>query len=206
LNRRQPYRARFTLAHEIAHTMIDPPTVRKAAVELAARRPRGGDELERLCDEIAVELLLPYEMFARSVPQPLTLTGVFGLAKTYDASLQATALRAGELAQEPIQVVVWERDGRSRIRAKAARGREYLTGDDAAERSMGDDTPIARAFIGKDAERGLEVADPDSPLAYDCEARGFLRGEARFVISIVRPATAQARVRGSPKGVPLAVR
>jgi hypothetical protein len=188
LNRREPYRARFTLAHEIAHTIVDPPASAPNTVALARRKPRSSDELERLCDEIAVELLLPYELFLQELQEPLSLNGMFRLAKQFDASLQATALRAGELAREPVQVVCWERSGRRTMRVKAQRGREYLTGAGASERSLDDDTPIARAFAARDAAHGIEFASPGADVGYECEARGFLSGTARFVISIVRPA------------------
>ena len=62
-----PVRARLARGHEIAHTMVDPPDRKAATVTLASRKPSGDDELERLCDEIAVELLLPYGLFSRAL-------------------------------------------------------------------------------------------------------------------------------------------
>ena len=194
LNKREPLRARFTLAHEIAHTMIDPPDRKAATVTLAGRKPSGEDELERLCDEIAVELLLPYGLFSRALGQePVTIGKIFGLARQFDASLQATALRAGELSTAPVQVICWERSGRSGYTVKAARGRDFLTGRGAeTERSLAEQTPIARAFRSKEIERGRQLPSPEAPDVYDCEARGFMKGDARFVISVVRPAALAA--------------
>lgn len=190
LNKREPFRSRFTLAHEIAHTIVDPPDRKAATVVLARRKPSSDGELERLCDEIAVELLLPQEMFIDALDdEPVSMGAIFRLAKLFDSSLQATALRAGELSREPVQVICWERSGRRGIRVKAARGRDFLTGPGADEdTSLADETPIARAFRSKRTERGRQVAAPQAPDIYDCEARGFLRGDQRFVISVVRSA------------------
>ncbi|MDP3768538.1 MAG: hypothetical protein Q8S13_11030, partial [Dehalococcoidia bacterium] len=161
-----------------------------ATVVLAQRKHRRGGELERLCDEIAVELLLPYEMFLRALGgEPVSIAGIFGLAKQFDSSIQATALRAGEVSQQPVEVVCWERSGRSGIGVKARRGHEYLTAPGAERRGLEDESPVARAFRSKGTERGSELPAPDAPWnVYDCEARGFLKGSARFVISVARPA------------------
>jgi len=185
LNKREPFRARFTLAHEIGHTMVDPPDRDASTVLLATRKPRRKDDLERLCDQIAVELLMPYELFLAALgPGPLAIADVFRLARLFDASLQSTALRAGELALEPVEVVCWQRDGVDGIRPGARRGHEFLAAPATeANRHLDDGTPVARAFTSKDTERGRDIGD-----LYDCEARGFLRGSARFVISIARPA------------------
>src|SRR5256885_9262960 len=53
-----PSRRRFTIAHELAHGMFDQP---------GRRFPRTGKELERLCDMIATELLMPRTCFRKAV-------------------------------------------------------------------------------------------------------------------------------------------
>ncbi|MEX1253824.1 MAG: ImmA/IrrE family metallo-endopeptidase [Dehalococcoidia bacterium] len=193
LNSRQPLRERFTMAHEIAHTIVDRMGDKPATVVLAARTPRRGTALERLCDQIAAELLMPYEMFTQSMQgEGVSLNTVERLARTYEASLQSTALRMGELSDAPAQVVCWEREQKLGLRVRWKSGQPLLTAKGAtAYRSLSNETsPIARAYASKQRETGHETPWPDQPwCVYHCEAKGFLRGSARFVLSVVRPAT-----------------
>jgi Zn-dependent peptidase ImmA (M78 family) len=191
LNSRQPLRERFTMAHEIAHTIVDKMGDKPATVVLAARTPRRGTALERLCDQIAAELLMPYDMFRRSMDgEGVSLDTVERLAKVYEASLQSTALRLGELSDEEAQVVCWEREEKLGLRVRWKSGAPLLTAKGAtAYRSLSnEESPIARAYASKQRETGHETPWPDQPwCVYRCEAKGFLRGSARFVLSVARP-------------------
>ena len=100
-----PERQRFTIAHEIAHLVIE---------GTGARPPRRGKELERLCDRLAVELLLPASAFVRVLPELPTIGDIFGLARTFQASLTATAQRVAELSNTTVleihrRQITWHR-------------------------------------------------------------------------------------------------
>ncbi len=190
LNSRQPLRERFTMAHEIAHTIVDKMGDRPATVVLAARTPRRGSTLERLCDQIAAEVLMPYEMFLRSMGGGASLDQALRLARLYDASLQSAALRMGELSPEAAQVVCWEREGARGLRVRWKSGRPLLTEKDATSyRSLSNESsPVVRAYASKGRWTGHETPFAGQPwCVYQCEAQGFLRGSARFVLSVVRP-------------------
>jgi len=201
LNERQPHRSRFTLAHEIAHTMLEPFGNPRTKTALAHRNGRRGSALERLCDEVAVELLFPYELFRHAVAGlPPAIGAVTRTARLFDASLEATALRYGEVAPGPVEVVSWRQQG-SGLKVKASRGTPLVAASDCrAVRSLSDaSSPVARAFRSRGAERGLERPYDDMPwIAHPCEAQGFLRGEARYVLSLITPATAGAAADTTP--------
>jgi hypothetical protein len=99
-----PLRQRFTLAHEIGHLML---------WDLLEQGPEcGGDpQLERACDAIAAELLLPTEAVLSYVqtlsgPSPENLT-LF--ANRFEVSLQAAALRLHEdLKLWPHSIGLWQ--------------------------------------------------------------------------------------------------
>jgi hypothetical protein len=98
-----PNRRRFTIAHELAHAIF----------ELSGPKcPRSGRELERLCDMIAAELLMPWRAFkarAGDVPGP---DQILQLARVFQTSLTATAIRCNKLLDVTIfaaqtDVVLW---------------------------------------------------------------------------------------------------
>jgi Zn-dependent peptidase ImmA (M78 family) len=111
---KQPRRRRYSLAHEIAHTLFpDYDDALKAAGKLwrENRRTPADDpanrELERLCDVGASELLLPEFVF-----RPLLLAGGFSLASIvglrarFDASFEATSRRASDSTDERAMTVI----------------------------------------------------------------------------------------------------
>ena len=81
-------RKRWTIAHELAH----------AVFETTGRNPpRRGRELERLCDMIATELLLPRRHFAPRIHGRVCLDQVLRLANVFKTSTSATAIRCAEI-------------------------------------------------------------------------------------------------------------
>ncbi len=80
-------RKRFTIAHELGHAVL-----LRAGLSL----PHKGTEVERLCDLLASALLMPPEVFVRSA-QPICLSGLFDVARQFDVSLAAAAVRCASL-------------------------------------------------------------------------------------------------------------
>jgi hypothetical protein len=80
-------RRRFTIAHEIAHAIF----------ELSGPNcPRSGRELERLCDRVATELLMPRAEFIARAGKSPGIDEVFHLARDFQTSLMTTAIRCNE--------------------------------------------------------------------------------------------------------------
>ena len=87
-------RRRFTIAHEIGHALLFP----------VAGVPRGSSacgrsaELERLCDIAATEFIMPAaqvgQYFAR---REASIENIVGMARDFDVSFHAAALRMVEL-------------------------------------------------------------------------------------------------------------
>lgn len=78
-------RRRFTIAHEIGHAVIE---------RTGPRCPRHGRELERICDLIASELLMPSDVLKDHVRLPVDLAGMSRIASRFDVSLTAVAIRS----------------------------------------------------------------------------------------------------------------
>ena len=83
-----PARRRFTVAHELAHALF----------ETSGRNcPRVGRELERLCDKIAAELLMPRKVFLEWPGQQSPLEGCSSWRDCLACLSPATAIRSAEL-------------------------------------------------------------------------------------------------------------
>ena len=83
-------RQRFTVAHELAHVILE---------RTGRNAPRAGSGVERVCDMLAAECLLPTDVFEAQLSRSLTLPDVVQLARTFETSLIATARRCAEFRQ-----------------------------------------------------------------------------------------------------------
>jgi hypothetical protein len=83
-----PSRRRFTIAHEMGHAFFE---------TTGPNCPRFGEELERICDMLATEILMPKDIFLQRAGHELSIQKVFELARLFDTSLVATAIRCAEL-------------------------------------------------------------------------------------------------------------
>lgn len=140
-----PARRRFTLAHELAHVLV------KRSAQHALR----GLRLERFCDDIAAELLMPAAAFARDAGARPDAARVKRLATLYRTSLAATALRCAELTRTAAfeaedGAVLW----RHGVAAAAV---------NTLVRAFGPDALARRAFattfdiVGEEADRRVEI-------------------------------------------------
>lgn len=103
-------RQRFTLLHEIAHIVLDLPSMHDQGLNTGtlyryARRPKE----EILCDVFAAECLLPADFFKKDLEQlAVGLDSVKELAASYQASLTSTGSRFAFLHGEPCAFVLTE--------------------------------------------------------------------------------------------------
>lgn len=88
-----PTRKRFTIAHELGHAIFE---------GTGARAPRTGDELERLCDMLASEILMPRDIFLSLANGDPSLSHLLEVAHTFKTSLSATSIRYAKLKKVSI--------------------------------------------------------------------------------------------------------
>ncbi len=86
-------RRRFTIAHELGHAVLQ-----KASKKVFS----ASNELERLCDMFAAEVLLPRPHFLRSIDDEFHLSTLPQLARSFQVSVTTTAIRYAELMQVSI--------------------------------------------------------------------------------------------------------
>jgi len=85
-----PARKRFTMAHELGHAIFE---------STGPNCPRSGEELERLCDMLAAEILMPHSVFDGYLGKDVRLDAIFSLARLFQVSLSAAAIRCTELRE-----------------------------------------------------------------------------------------------------------
>jgi hypothetical protein len=74
--------------------------------------PRTGVELERLCDKIAAEILMPKQLFLGRLGQGLSVAKILDLSQLFRTSVSATAIRCAELLKVSVfgiegETIIW---------------------------------------------------------------------------------------------------
>jgi hypothetical protein len=80
-------RRRFTIAHELGHAVL---------VREGLKLPHRGGEVERVCDLLASEILMPAKSFSEAAV-PVSISRIFALANQYEVSFSAAAVRCSDL-------------------------------------------------------------------------------------------------------------
>jgi hypothetical protein len=96
-------RKRFTIAHEMAHAVFE---------STGPNCPRTGVELERLCDKIAAEILMPKQLFLDRLGHEFSVKKILDLSQLFRASVSATAIRCAELLKVSVfgvegDTIIW---------------------------------------------------------------------------------------------------
>ena len=106
-------RQRFSGMHELGHWMRDRGRIAFACTANALLREWGDDNPERRANRWGADVLLPRRMFQTAAGGlPPTFDSARALAKAFETSLTATAIRLVELGAMPAMVVCTEATGR----------------------------------------------------------------------------------------------
>ncbi|MFH1674684.1 MAG: ImmA/IrrE family metallo-endopeptidase [Pseudomonadota bacterium] len=99
-------RTRFSLAHEIAHTLF-PDCCESVRHRLQIDKIRDDDwQMELLCNIAAAELLMPVGTGSKLEHESVTIDNLLRLQRQYDVSTEAIALRMANLTSEPCTIFV----------------------------------------------------------------------------------------------------
>lgn len=94
-------RARFSVAHELAHTLFPDCIERIRNRSLRTETEHHDAELETLCNVAAAELLMPIGSFSELQGESLSIDHLMELRRKYDVSTEALLLRVVRLTREP---------------------------------------------------------------------------------------------------------
>lgn len=106
-------RQRFSGGHELGHWMRDRGKVAFSCTDRNLVADWGDDDPERRANRYAADLLLPRKLFAAAARGAAPTFGCArDLARTFDTSLTATAIRLVELGSSPAMIVCTDSNGR----------------------------------------------------------------------------------------------
>lgn len=109
---RSPGRLRYSIAHEIAHTLF--PDCGERIRNRSKTTPSPDDwQLEALCNLAAAEILMPIGSMKREQSEILSIENVLAARKQFDVSTEAILIRLVHLSEEPCAVFVASRPGDS---------------------------------------------------------------------------------------------
>ncbi len=108
-NPNQPHsRTRFSVAHEIAHTLF--PDYVRSTRNRSGQSARSDDwQLELLCNISAAEILMPAGPSLDLADTPITVNNLMRERKRFDVSIEALLIRIAKLTDRPITVFVASR-------------------------------------------------------------------------------------------------
>ena len=185
-------RQRFSCAHEIAHAILQPdlnPSMRQELTQVS-------NDLERHCDELAAQILMPDPTFSRYAnSEACSVQAVIKLARTFQTSIKATTIRTLDVITEPCVAIFsamaagrsgarlriqWNSQNVRRLRRRHAyflpKGKSVnLATADMAYRTNQIQTKNEYIDVGNLRLKGYT------------ESRAFGYGKSRYVLSLVFP-------------------
>ena len=185
-------RQRFSGAHEIAHLILDP----KHAPSMRKEVPEAPTTLEKHCDMLAAQILMPDPTFSRYAKSEIcSIQSILKLARTFQTSITATTIRLMDVIDEPIIAIFsrmatgktglhlriqWNSQNVRRLRRRHAyflpKGKSVnLATADMAYRTNQIQTKNEYIDVGNLRLKGYT------------ESRAFGYGKSRYVLSLVFP-------------------
>jgi Zn-dependent peptidase ImmA (M78 family) len=188
-SRHSAERQRFTIAHEIAHAILEPGSLAHRQIS-----PSPDKALENRCDHLASLMLMPDPQFTNELRRlKPSIATVQKLSRSFFTSIQATALRVIDSASEPLVLLVSAfSDGKSgrRLRVKWFK---YARLEDGASQFIPKNASvnISSALTAYQTPGILsEIEDiviGRFRINARVESKGFGQGNTRYVLSLVYP-------------------
>ncbi len=110
-----PYRQNFSCAHEIGHILLDKLEIERYTSHIQYRtfnpqksRNLRANAMERLCDDVAAELIMPSDIFKKHLLNiGISVNAIERLSRQFLASLPAVAIRIAEVSPKPCIILRW---------------------------------------------------------------------------------------------------
>ena len=188
-------RSSFSLAHEIGHLIVQSGSLAKPQSRGA---PLSHKDLEKRCDRIAAEILMPEEQFREHMgQQSLGLAAVQSLASIFESSILSTAIRFKDFLPFPAALSQWSivsgQLTHNRLYANA-KCRPYRYGLPKGNKAKGvNESGPQRAFNSSDFVRTEEPlmctkgswrSESFRWMTFPTESKAFGYGGNRYVLSL----------------------
>lgn len=191
-------RQRFSFAHELGHLLLQKSRQgvlpRDGRASLKYRGHGHSDAEERLCDQIAAEILMPRLAFQEDAwMDGWSLRNLLNLARKYDTSVSATAIRMIDLMPEESLMGVWRLGDNGNFSLKwshAGKTAYRVPGGSISNKRLG---LVAQAWNRDQVVSGTAPVVPDSIAGgiklreVPAEALAWGRGEYRQAFAYYYP-------------------
>jgi Zn-dependent peptidase ImmA (M78 family) len=192
-------RQNFSCAHEIGHILFNDlkledyvRTIEYRTSNIQKTMEIRSRAREGLCDAAAAELLMPKSVFIKCLSTfGLSITSIEYLAQTFQVSVQAVTNRISEVNIEPCVAILWypwpksKPKGLQPAKGKQLSGKanylqlyEPVRASSALYKAYQNDTLVKTWKLFRDGNTVKRIP---------VQAKGFGRGETRFVISLAFP-------------------
>lgn len=192
-------RQNFSCAHEIGHILFSDLKLENYVRNIEYRKFNTSKTMEiqskareTLCDAVAAELLMPELIFRKYLSIfGLSITSLDHLAYTFQVSVQAAARRITEISVEPCIVTRWYPWPKSKpkvLRPIMGRPSNKKVKYTLVNKSVSLSSPIYKAYQNDRVAKTTKFFnDGSTTKRFPVEAKGFGRGDTRFVISFAFP-------------------
>lgn len=193
-------RQNFSCAHEIGHILFSDLKLENhiSTIEYRTYNTSKTNEIrararEALCDAAAAELLMPESVFRKCLSTfGLSITSIEHLAETFQVSIKAATKRITEVSIEPCVAILWNPWPKSKpnglrpvIGKHLSRKANYLP----LYKPVNVSSALYKAYQNDTSVKTWKLfRDGNTVKRIPVEAKGFGRGEKRFVISFAFPA------------------
>lgn len=169
---RPPGRLRYSIAHEIAHTLF-PDCGQRVRNRARVIAPGDDWQLEALCNIAAAEILMPIGSVKRDQNDVLSVDSILKARKQFDVSTEAVLIRLVHLSEEPCAVFVASRRTDSPTNERYAY--DYLIPSRAWRYEIGRGTALPRSSpvaectaVGYTAKGEISVPGVSEKLRVEC--------------------------------------
>jgi Zn-dependent peptidase ImmA (M78 family) len=192
-------RQHFSCAHEIGHILFSDLKLENyiRTIEYRKFNPSKTMEIrararETLCDAAAAELLMPESVFRKYLSTfGLSVSSIEHLAHTFQASIQATTRRICEVSIEPCVAILWHPWPKSKpksLRPVIGKHSSVKANYLPLYKPVNVSSALYKAYQNDTFVKTWKLfRDGNTVKRIPVEAKGFGRGETRFVISFAFP-------------------
>lgn len=189
----------FSCAHEIGHILFSElklenyiRNIEYRTFNIIKTADLRAKARERLCDTAAAELLMPEIVFKRYLSTyGLSISSVQYLANSFKVSIQTAARRITEVSNEPCVSILWwpwpknKPKGLRPVMGKQTRVKANYT---LVHKNVNVNSALYKAYQNDSVVRTWKLfKNVNTIKRLPLEAKGFGRGEMRFVISFAFP-------------------
>lgn len=192
-------RQNFSCAHEIGHILFSDLKLENYVRTIEYRTFNTSKTMEirvrareTLCDAAAAELLMPESVFRKYLSTSgLSISSIEHLAHTFQVSILAATRRISEVSIEPCVAILWHPWPKSKpkglrpVIGKQSSGKaNYLP----LYKPVHVSSALYKAYQNNTSVKTWKlIRDSNTVKRIPVEAKGFGRGETRFVISFAFP-------------------